>query len=186
MTLFSSQKDQVIPQPENSEVKEVFSFYGLCMYNAQILEQELINLTVALIAKNATKLSKNDFDNLFSKAGSKTLGQLIHDLKRKVEFPKKLEESLINAKNNRNFVAHDFFKHHSINFGAERGRSHMIQKLRGYTRGFMTVISSVEKITEQLYKALGITEEIVQKEFDKMEAEVRAIDEEVNKYSTDG
>lgn len=175
MGLFSTQTPE-IPPPEDSSVKEVFSFYGLCMYNAQILEQELINLTVALIANNETQLSKNDFDKFFNEAGTKTLGQLIYDLRKKVKFQKKLEDELMMAKDNRNFVAHDFFKDHSINFGADKGREIMIEELISYIKRFVNVVSRIEKTTDSLFKKLGITEEIVQKELTKMEEEVKSID----------
>jgi len=177
VSLFSSPNKPIIPPPEDSSVKEVFSYYGLCMYNAQILEQELINLTVGLVAIDATVLSKGDFDKFFNEAGSKTIGQLIFDLKKRIKFSMEIKESLIKAKDDRNFVAHDFFKSHDINFGANLGREKMIKELIFYTSEFINVTSQVEVITDKVFRKLGITEEIVQREIEKMEAEVRAIDE---------
>lgn len=176
MTLFSPEEKPVIPEPEDSSVKEVFSYFGLCMYEAQVLEQELINLTVGLSARNKTILKKGDFDNLFNEAGSKTLGQLIYDLRSLVEFPEDLDKSLIEAKDNRNFVAHDFFKEYSIEFGANRGREKMIEELINYVESFNKVVSQVELITDKVFRKLGITEKIVQREHEKMKKESRAID----------
>ena len=146
------------------------------MYNAQILEQELINLTVALIANNETRLSKGDFDKFFNEAGSKTLGQLIYDLRKKIEFQEDLEKELFIVKDNRNFVAHDFFKEHSINFGAVQGRKIMINELISYIKKFNSVVSGVEEVTDKLFKKLGVTEEMVQKHIIKMKEEVKEID----------
>lgn len=176
MTLFSPEEEPVIPEPEDSSVKEVFSYFGLCMYEAQVLEQELINLMVGLSARDKTILKMGDFDNLFHEAGSKTLGQLIYDLRSLVEFPADLDKSLIEAKDNRNFVAHDFFKEHSIEFGVNRGREAMIKELINYVEGFDNVVSQVEVITDKVFRKLGITEEIVQEEYEKMKEESRAID----------
>jgi len=109
MSFYPNREIPNTPKPENSSAKEVFSFSGLCMFNAQVLEQGLVNLAVGLIAEKETKLTSDDFDKFFNEAGSKTLGQLIYDLRKQINFSEPLEKSLIEAKNQRNFVAHNFF-----------------------------------------------------------------------------
>lgn len=171
MSVFPEHELQTIPQLEDSSVKEVFSFFGLCMYNAQVLERGIINLTIGLRVKSLTQITSEEIDHLFDKSGSKTLGQLIFDLRKKHKVSKDFEDSLMKAKDHRNYIAHTFFYHHSSNFLSDTGRSEMIQELRKISGSFHTLDRSIDKITHKLWEKLGITKEMVDAELEKKKSE---------------
>lgn len=176
MTLFPDRQIPEIPEPQESDVKEVFAFFGLCVFNAQVLEQGLTNLAVGLRARGVSRLTNKDFDDLFDKIGRKTLGWLIGDVRRYINVSSELEDALAEALRDRNYVTHRFFVVHDIDFMSERGRMHMIDELRQITRRIQSVDREIESLTHSLWEQLGLTADIVQKELERMKAEAKRED----------
>lgn len=173
MTRFFDNKPTNLPEPENFKAKEVYAFFGLCSYFAQILEQGLINLVVSLQISNLTQLTQSDIDNLFSKTGKRTLGQLIKDVNQQIKISDDLEYKLSTAVNNRNYIVHKFFTTHDIDFLSESGRSKMIVELKDITSMFQQVDYELEFITHSLYRKLGLTEEMIKNELEIMKKEAK-------------
>jgi len=82
------------PEPEGSDPKEVFAFYGRCAYFSQVFEQGLVNLSVALHARGLTKVTRHDFESAWENAGRKTLGQLLTDIRKKLDVSADMEKGL--------------------------------------------------------------------------------------------
>jgi len=59
---------------------------------------------------------------------------------------------------------------------SEQGRKIMIEELINYIELFIKVDLEIEKITHQLWKKLGITQEMVQHELENMENRAKAMD----------
>jgi len=165
-----------IPEPESSDAKEVFSFFGLCSYCAQVLEEGLINLAVGLRIRGQTRLVVGGIDLLFEEIGKRTLGQLIKDVRRHVDVPAEIEKTLQGALQDRNFLAHRFFASHDIDFASARGRTEMITELRQITDRFQRVDGQLQPITDALWERLGITKEMIQGALAKMKAEAKQRD----------
>lgn len=176
MSVFPVNKSLKIPEAEDNSPKEVFSFFGLCMYNVQVFERGIINLTVGLRVKNLTRLNPSDIDHMFDEEGVKILGQLIADLRRRITVSADLEESLIKARNDRNYIAHRYFYHHSNNFLSDSGRSEMISELRDLIDNFQSIDINMDRKTHQLWEEIGITEEMVETELTKMKREANKRD----------
>lgn len=176
MTLLYQRKELEIPEPEGSNVKEVFAFFGLCSYSFQVLEQGLVNLAVGLKALGLTKLTKKDLNSLFERTMRKTLGQLIADVRPHVNISKELEHEIMETLNDRNYITHRFFAEHDISFMSDRGRSNMINELRSIIKRIKKVDHELELITHSLWRRLGLTEEIFQKGLAEMEAEAKQLD----------
>jgi hypothetical protein len=176
MTLFSNRELLEIPEPEGSDAKEVFAFFGLCSYYAQILEQGLVNLAVGLRIRSLTYLTTRDIDELFHEARRKTLGKLISDVRPHINVSTELENALAVALHDRNYITHQFFVVHDIDFASNRGRMKMLSELREVTRRLQAVDRELESVTHALWERLGLTAQIVQKELAKMEAEAIRLD----------
>jgi hypothetical protein len=173
MALFRDMEPREVPHPEGSDPKEVFAFFGLCSYCLQVLEQGLINLAVALRIRGLTRLTDRDFVVLFEEMGRKTLGQLIGDVRRQIDVSSDLEDTLRGALHDRNYIAHQFFAIHDIDFASDRGRTAMINELRQITKRIQAIDRQLESVTHPLFERLGLTAEMVQKELVKMNAEAK-------------
>jgi hypothetical protein len=177
MALFPEREQLKIPEAEGSEAKEVFAFFGLCSYSAQVLEQGLVNLAVALRVRGLTQLTGVNFDSLFHQMGKKTLGQLITDVRRQIQVSDELERAIEIALLDRNYLAHNFFVTHDIDFMSNSGRMKMIEELRQIAERVRNVDRDLELITHPLWERLGLTPEIIKAGLDKMKAEARQLDE---------
>ncbi len=165
-----------ILEPEGSDAKEVFTFFGLCSYNAQVLEEGLVNLAVGLRALKLTSLTMDDFESLFHKMHKMTFGQLMIDIRRYVNVSAELEEEIVAVLNDRNYLTHGFFRKHDIEFTSNRGRIKMIEELRWITERIRNVDHELELITHSLWERLGATQEMFQDELARMKVEAEQLD----------
>ena len=61
-----------VPEPEGTDAREVFAFFGLCAYRAQVLEQGVVNLVTVLHARGLTRVTRQAIENAFDTAERKT------------------------------------------------------------------------------------------------------------------
>lgn len=162
-----------IPQPENFDAKEVYAFFGLGAFYAQVLEQGLINLATILHTRGLTRVTREAIEKAFDRFGFFTLGSLIEDVRKKIEVPLTFESDLKLALKNRNYLTHRFFSFHDIDFTCHSGRKIMIEELREITKCFQLVDDAVEAINLPLWKKIGVTREMIEAELEKMDNEAR-------------
>ncbi len=160
-----------IPEPEDTGQKEVYAFFGLCSYYAQVLEQGVVNLAVGLHARGLTQVVAADVSSAFDRSDRKTLGQLLHDVRRKVEMSAETESALQEALDDRNHLCHGFFVKHDVDFGSNPGRHEMIAELRAMTERFQVADRLVDAVWIPLWENLGLTDGIMQAELERMRAE---------------
>lgn len=118
----------------------------------------------------------DDFESLFEKMHKKTFGQLMIDIRRYVNVSTEFEEAIMAVLRDRNYLTHDFFRKHDINFMSNRGRIKMIEELRQITERIRNVDHGLELIAHSLWERLGGTREMFQDELAKMKAEAEQLD----------
>lgn len=166
-----------IPEPEDTGRKEVYAFFGLCSYYAQVLEQGVVNLAVGLRARGLTDLTEVLISAAFDQADRKTLGQLLRDVRQhSVEVSSGTERALNDALGDRNYLFHRFFVEHDVDFGSSAGRRQMIDKLRAMTRRFQETDRCVDAIWIPLWQTLGLTQDVMEAEIERMRDEARRRD----------
>jgi hypothetical protein len=178
MALFPVRPVPEIPEPDSAEVKEVFAYFGLCAYYSQVLEQGITNLAVGLRLRGVASLSSRDVDELFGVMGKKTMGQLLSAVREHISVSPDLDSALVAALKDRNHIAHRYFVVHDIDFASIAGRSEMIAELRDITRRLQAADRKLEAITDELWESLGLTQEVVEQEFARMQDLARRKDEE--------
>lgn len=161
-----------LPEAENSEAKEVFAFFGLASYHAQVCEKGLVNMAVILQARGS-KLTTDLWDGLFGQFDPRTFGQLLHEIKKKLTINEEDEALLREALKKRNWIAHQFFADFSIDFTLESGRRKMIEELKAVTTLFMRADICTSRLYESDQKSLGLTGEILEKLITQQQTEYR-------------
>ncbi|RBH35886.1 hypothetical protein C3F00_045175, partial [Pseudomonas sp. MWU13-2860] len=116
-----------IPEPDFDDPKEVYAFFGLAIYNANLLEASLINLAVVLNLDRVKVITRDVFEATFGEMEAKTLGQLLKATRKLVSLPVELEPVLDEALSKRNFLAHSFFRVNAEEFTHEPGKRDMIE-----------------------------------------------------------
>jgi len=139
--------------------KDVFAWYGSAAYAAQLFEVELVILMLChekLIKPDTTNES---IDNLDSRLSRKTMGQLLHELKKRFSISPDFEVLLLSYRDKRNYLAHEFFSENGKNLTSVEGCNKMLVELQGIYESLNEADAIVSKMTENIRKAQGIDEE---------------------------
>jgi hypothetical protein len=165
-----------VPESESSEVKEVFAFFGLATYAAQVAEAELINLCVALEASRKRRMTRAKMEDLFRSFEERTFGTLLRTIRNDNRVSLGLRRKYESAAVHRNALAHTFFRDHSEDFLSEAGRTAMVEELRHMTFDFRDVDAVSEALSHSLYRQLGVSEAFVKSALDAMQERAKLRD----------
>ena len=152
-----------IPEPEDYSEKEVYAFFGLAAYSAQVLEKGFVNMVVTF-KTFGLPITRAEFDLIFDAHDSRTLGQLLRAARdHHIPIPDNTDMLLKQALEKRNYLNHDFFADHAGHFMTENGRRTMIRRLRDLTLVFNGADRLCEPIYRPLLERMGVSEESLQK-----------------------
>jgi hypothetical protein len=149
-----------IPEPDYSDDKEVYAFFGLASYYSQIIEQGILNITVALKLRENNIINPDTINKEFDCFEKKTLGYLIHEIKKEVPNNNNFEIELKKILGKRNYLAHSFYVNHDCNILEFDGRIKMIDELREIISLFKEFDKKMDKIMMRLWKKYGFTEDL--------------------------
>ncbi|WP_440960846.1 hypothetical protein ACN6KS_26930 [Paenibacillus nitricinens] len=158
---------------ENEHSKESYAYFGLAVFYSQVLEHQLVNMIVLLKRSQGLLPTEGDFDALYERKFSNTMGQLINEIKQL--YPIKPEElnELKEILKLRNFIVHDFFKE-KINLTFTRnGRDQLIIECKEFVERVRTLDSQLVIYSKEILEKLGITEEILENEVKEIKEEER-------------
>lgn len=160
----SSRTRPEIPQPDYNDPKEVFAFFGLAAYCAQLLEQGITNLLVGSQIIEKKKTNWIHIRNLYEKADRQTLGKLLRSVRELSSFDASLDDELIEALKNRNYLMHHFFVEHSTSILSAPGKRNMIDELQNIISVFKSVDQKVDELWLSIWKEYGFTKERIEQE----------------------
>lgn len=158
-----------IPEPDYDDPKELYAFFGLAFYKAQVLEQGVVNLAVALNAQGKERVTAGDVLDLYEKYERKTFGNVLRAARQLFTFPPSIEDDLEKALNYRNYLAHAFFAEHSEDALHEEGRRRMIDELRTILEFIARVDAEFDSVWMSAWHPLGITKDCFERKFKEIE-----------------
>lgn len=152
------------PEPNYEDSKEVYAFFGLAFYKANVLEHGVLNLAVALLAQGNLGVAVVDINQLYESFDTKTFGHILRVVKERysfsLEFLRELDQALVH----RNHLAHGFFKKHDINHMSKSGRKAMIDELIDIWMHLSKVDRIVDEYWMSAWEEQGITKEWIEKQ----------------------
>ena len=162
------------PLDEESEsYRDVYAYYGLAMYYAQVLEHGIVNaLAIFTLTPSENIHNKETWEKIvndfYKNEFEKTMGKII----KEIVANESVNESVIGALNNslkvRNHLAHDFFKEHAASFANKKGRQSMIDKLNEYKDLFISTDLEFSAITQEKRNLYGISDLMIEQEISRM------------------
>ena len=156
-----------IPTPDFDDPKEIYAFFGLAAYAANLLESSLINWATALRLGAINGATRQDFDSTFEHFEAKTLGQLIVASRSLTAVPANIDVVLRNALAERNRLIHRFFREHAANNTHPAGQRVVIGELCSMIELFQNADTLVTPIYLSLWKHFGIDEAMIQRELEE-------------------
>ena len=160
-----------VPTPDFDDPKEIYAFFGLAAYAANLLESSFINWTVALRLGNISAATRQDFDTALGHFETKTLGQLIRTTRSLTAVPVDLDSVLTMALSERNRLIHHFFREHAANATHPAGRRVMISELSSMIELFDRADALVAPIYLSLWNRFGVDENMIQQELAELHRE---------------
>jgi hypothetical protein len=155
-----------ILEPDYEDPKEVYAFFGLAAYWAQLLEQGIANLLVGLRIQGKKVPTWVDVRNLYEKADRNTLGHLLRAVGELAPLDPALEDRLHQALKKRNYLMHHFFVEHAESLLSAEGKRRMIDELRDVIIFFKVIDPQVDELWLAIWRKYGFTEERIERELE--------------------
>jgi hypothetical protein len=152
---------------EAAQIREVYSRYGLAMYMVQVLEHGMVNAavvmrTLATLRSHADETSWHAaFDHAYETGLARTYGNMLNQLDAIAEFPRPLLERLRAAKEDRDVLAHRFFRQHDLAFMNPNGRTVMIAWCEDRVELFKALSDEIDGFIAPIREKHGISQEWV-------------------------
>jgi hypothetical protein len=161
MIKMSSDSGFEIPEPSDCGEKEVYAFFGLASYSAQVLEKGITIMVVAFRCKGL-RITRSEFDTLYAEHNKKTFGQLLVRARKIISIPDDIDSLLEEALLKRNWLMHHYFADRAAQFMTETGRRQMLSELQSLIRIFMEADRATEPIYMPILQEFGVTEERIE------------------------
>lgn len=157
-----------VPEPKYDDRKELYAFFGMAYYHAVSLEHGVLNLAVAMHARKDEGVTVGDVLKLYESFDKHTFGRIINRAKELFCFPDEIEADLARALDYRNYLAHKFFIDHDTDLLIPRRRNKMIDELIEIIRFLKPLDARMDTIWKSAWKAMGITEEWIDQQFEAL------------------
>ena len=151
--------------------REVFARFGLTMYYAQCLEQQIGMMLASMYNREFLEVESEDRDRFFEREIAKTLGRMAKDLKTRAGISPTLNDRLCRAVEIRNWLAYDYFYQRSLAINSLEGREKMITELQEQADFLQDLDQEFTDIMYKWMKYLGITKEAIEAEKKQFYAE---------------
>jgi len=161
----------------DDEIKEVYARFGLAVYLAQVLEHGIVNALVLLdlIPRRRHLVHSREewaevVEAFMGRHFRKTLGAMMKSLQSITEVPPDLEDLLRQALQQRNRLAHDFFRERSEDFMTSSGRERMLVEIDESKSLFEAADKRLDEVVHPLRDLYGLTDEVLRRELERMKA----------------
>ncbi len=154
--------------PESESIKDVFAHFGLAMYRAQCLERQMAIMLATQHLLGPATITKTEFEKHLDGLFSKTLGNLVNELKIATDFGEEEGERLDDALSKRNWLAHRYFGERATEFLSESGRASMLRELQNAADYFDTLDNFLTCRTKRWGEAIGITQQLLDEAFERL------------------
>ncbi|MCQ0989014.1 hypothetical protein [Jiella marina] len=154
---------------KSEQIREVYSRYGLAMYQAQVLEHGMVNAVIFARMLPTMREHKDRsaweeaFDRAYDIELAKTFGNMLRALEPLGLHPDLLGR-LRTAKVERDRLAHSFFREHDEDFLNRSGRTRMIVECEDAIERFSAIDTELEEAMRPQREKYGITEEWVDRQ----------------------
>jgi hypothetical protein len=130
---------------ESYHHRELYAQFGLTIYAAQVLEMGVINLLSVVDALPRAK-SQSEYDRLVAELMTRTLGRTVKRLRSLLAHEPQLCTDLESALEQRNYVAHRFWRERVQLVATARGRNRLISELTDIRELFEAVDDKLDRI----------------------------------------
>lgn len=145
---------------QSENLHQLYAEFGMAAEKAQVLELEAGNVILSFVAmtvdpKNISTADKIGYKKLVDEVDRKTLGNLLRQIRKVVEFDSSSEEVISEALSKRNYLVHGFFKTHNFAIYDESGQIKMRKELSDISKQMDIAHKHLTAISQLLEKVAG-------------------------------
>lgn len=118
-----------LQEPDVVLEKEVYAHFGLTFSAFAALEHGLVNILAQHLTSSSSEPSRQLFDENMHKCFSMTLGNIIRSLEKFYPSGEDFLDSIKQAKLERDFLAHRFFRENMLYMLSHEGLKHLLVEL---------------------------------------------------------
>jgi hypothetical protein len=145
-------------EPTSEEVREVYAYFGLAYYMAEVMHRGLCDLFV-LEQLPDRGVTRPRLEELYSLAFSSTIGFLATRLADR--YPEDVRAKVREAVERRNFLAHHFWYDRIHLMMSSEGCSQLVGELTHYRDLFKTVDEQTDQLVEPQHARLKVPKELI-------------------------
>ena len=163
-------EENIVPEPENYDEKEVYAFFGLASYYAQVVEKGIMCLlSFACFMKIHGKSDlKEKYEEAFDWSNKFTYGQMLKTLESYVSLNNNEKAILENVRNKRNYLIHHYWLDNIIKMKSETGRKKIIDEMIELIEYFKKADNLAGEILQPLMAKYNITDETLMTAYKKL------------------
>lgn len=156
---------------ENAQTREVYSRYGLAMYMAQVLEHGMVNAAIVMQTLRLLRTHPDEaswhraYDEAYEKGLGKTYGNMLRALEGIADFSPELLARLRDLKEDRDILAHRFFRQNDLAFMNQDGRKAMIIWCEERVEKFKALSDDLDDFIAPIQERYGISREWVERAY---------------------
>lgn len=149
---------------DDAQIREVYARFGLAMYMAQVLEHGMVNAVVVMKILPTVRSHTGEaswqaaIDSAFDNGFARTYGNMVRQLETLPEFPQQLLTRLKAAKDDRDILAHRFFRQNDMAFMNCDGRTGMIIWCEERIETFRALSDEIDAFLSPIQERYGLTE----------------------------
>lgn len=151
------------------QIREVYSRYGLAMYMAQVLEHGMVNAAIVMGTLPTMRSHPDEaswhatFDRAYENGLALTYGNMLRQLEAIAEFPRPLLDRARAAKEDRDVLAHRFFRQNDLAFMNPAGRTAMIAECEERVELFKSLAEDIDAFIAPIQAKHGISQEWIER-----------------------
>jgi hypothetical protein len=173
----------MIDDPTAEEAKELYAHFGLAFYSSSVLEHGVANaiFILELMDKRPEVKTRQEWetlvDNYFENSFAQTLGRLKYQLvghRGRSSALASIIPDLDKCVEERNFLAHHFWRENATEWFTAAGREGMVQRLEEARDFFSETDSKLEAAIRPFATCYGFTPDLERLSFELIKREARA------------
>ena len=154
--------------PESAQIREVYAYFGLAMYQAQCLERQLAMILATKYGPGPTRITSREFDALLEGLFRRTLGHLVNEIGAIVDVNEDEKEQLKVALKKRNWLVHHYFWDRAVEFQSESGRASMVSELQEAAEYYQALDEIFTNRTKEWGETVGVTQQSIDEHMERL------------------
>ena len=159
----------MIDEPSVDEAKDLYAHFGLAFYCSSVLEHGIANAILILEllegrgGAKTLEMWEALVDKHFEESFEKTLGKLKNHLARHQQRSPTLARVMADLErcvDERNFLAHGFWREHAVQWFTRKGRASMVQRLEKARELFSETDKNLEAAIQPFANHYGLTVDV--------------------------